>query len=124
MAKAVNEILGTDVEGLIMHAMQQGGIGLLLTVLIITVPPAAAMFFQGTVGSFAHFSGFSAPGASGNDKARLAQGYQHPPNVTQDSGHRDSKNLDALGPVAIGALQPATPKDALKPAPETRRNFL
>lgn len=66
MAKAVNGVLGTDVEGLTTQAMQQGGIGLLLTVLIITVPPAAAMFFQGTLGSFQSFSAFntSASGAA------------------------------------------------------------
>lgn len=34
------------------QALQQGGLGLILTVLIISAPPMAAMFFQGTLGSF------------------------------------------------------------------------
>ncbi len=34
------------------QAMQQGGLGLILTVLIVSAPPMAAMFFQGTLGSF------------------------------------------------------------------------
>lgn len=62
MAKAATGLLGSDAEGLTTQAMQQGGIGLLLTVLIVTVPPAAAMFFQGTVGGFTSFSGFQPRG--------------------------------------------------------------
>ncbi|WP_175472809.1 hypothetical protein [Luteibacter sp. 329MFSha] len=38
--------------------MQQGGIGLLLTALIVSVPPMAAAFFQGTLGSFMSYSAF------------------------------------------------------------------
>lgn len=34
------------------QALQQGGLGLILTTLIISAPPMAAMFFQGTLGSF------------------------------------------------------------------------
>jgi type IV secretion system protein VirB6 len=58
-ATVINSIMGNNAEGLTNQAMQQGGIGLLMTVLIISVPPMAAMFFQGTVGSFMHFSAFS-----------------------------------------------------------------
>lgn len=58
-AKIANKILGTDTEGLTSTAMQQGGIGLLLTVLIVSVPPMAAMFFQGTLGSFMSYSAFA-----------------------------------------------------------------
>lgn len=62
-------IPGADVEGLSSLALQQGGIGLLLTTVIITVPPVAAVFFAGTMGSFMHYSAFSgvasAPGPQG-----------------------------------------------------------
>ncbi len=37
-------------------AMQQGGMGLILTTLIVTAPPMAAMFFQGTLGNFVAYS--------------------------------------------------------------------
>jgi type IV secretion system protein VirB6 len=40
-------------SGITGAALQQGGIGLLLTLLIITVPPMAANFFQGTLGTLA-----------------------------------------------------------------------
>lgn len=47
-------------EGISSMAMQQGGIGLVMTTLIISAPPMAAAFFQGTLGQF---SGYSAMGA-------------------------------------------------------------
>jgi len=57
-------IMGTDTEGLSSQALQQGGIGMLLTVLIITMPTVAAALWQGNMGSFMHFSAFSGGGAS------------------------------------------------------------
>ena len=47
-------------EGITTQAMQQGGLGLLLTVLIISTPPMAAMFFQGSLGHFMPHSTFGA----------------------------------------------------------------
>jgi type IV secretion system protein VirB6 len=38
------------------QALQQGGMGLILTTLILTAPPMAAMFFQGTLGGFNAYS--------------------------------------------------------------------
>ena len=57
-ASVINAITDQGAEGFSSQALQQGGIGLLLTVLIISVPPLAAAFFQGTVGQFMHFSAF------------------------------------------------------------------
>ncbi|SNS41341.1 type IV secretion system protein VirB6 [Stenotrophomonas lactitubi] len=50
-------ILGPAFEnGLSSQAMQQGGMGLILTNLILTAPPMAAVFFQGTLGTFMAYS--------------------------------------------------------------------
>lgn len=43
-------------EGITSQSMQQGGMGLILTVLIVSTPPMAAMFFQGTLGNFMAYS--------------------------------------------------------------------
>ncbi|MCC4621753.1 type IV secretion system protein [Xanthomonas cassavae CFBP 4642] len=43
-------------EGISSMALQQGGLGLVLTTLIITAPPMAAAFFQGTLGQFTAYS--------------------------------------------------------------------
>ena len=64
-AKVINGILGADPEGITSQAMQQGGIGLLLTVTIISVPSALAAFFGGIAGSgFMHASAFGGGGAA------------------------------------------------------------
>lgn len=63
-ARIANGFLQGSSEGLSSQALQQGGIGLLLTALIISVPPMAAAFFQGTAGQFMHFSAFSGGTAS------------------------------------------------------------
>lgn len=63
--------LGSFSEGMSSMAMQQGGMGLILTTLILTAPPMAAMFFQGTLGSFMAYSqiggaaGATRPGPQG-----------------------------------------------------------
>ena len=52
-AKAITSFLGiSGSTGLTSQAMLQGGIGLLLTTLLVTAPAAAAQFFGGTLGQF------------------------------------------------------------------------
>lgn len=53
-----------NAEGLSSQALQQGGIGLLMTLLIVSVPPMAAVLWQGSMASFMHFSAFSGGAAS------------------------------------------------------------
>ncbi len=38
--------------------MQQAGLGVILTVLLIATPPIAAMFFSGTLANFSAYSQF------------------------------------------------------------------
>ena len=52
--------LGLDLlgqQGLNAQAVQQGGMGLILSTLILTTPPMAAMFFQGSLGNFSTYNG-------------------------------------------------------------------
>ncbi len=73
MTALVNKfpLMGASSDGMTSQAMQQGGMGLILTTLILTAPPMAAMFFQGTLGSFMAYSQIGgspvaqAPGPSG-----------------------------------------------------------
>jgi type IV secretion system protein VirB6 len=46
-------------DGMTTLALQQGGVGLLLTVLLVTTPPMAAQFFNSAIGQAATFSAFS-----------------------------------------------------------------
>lgn len=65
-------------NGMNSMALQQGGIGMLLTVLIITTPPMVANFFSGTLGSFSPSSAIM--GAAGGG-AGWRGGRQHPGNA-------------------------------------------
>lgn len=78
---------GTAIEGVSSMAMQQGGIGLILTTLILTCPPMAAMFFQGTLGNF---TAYSMMGAQLNGNAA-------PPNH-QQQGYRPSQGPSSAVP--------------------------
>lgn len=57
-------LLPISQEGMLSLSMQQGGMGLILTMLIISAPPMAAMFFQGTLGSFSPMNAFERPSSS------------------------------------------------------------
>lgn len=72
-AKIVQNALQQSGEGLSGTAIQQGGIGLLLSVLIASVPPMAAAFFQGTLGNALTYSVFSGgrPGPQGQPAAMM-----------------------------------------------------
>jgi len=67
--------IGTGSESVTAMAMQQGGLGLILTALIVSAPPMAAMLFQGTLGQLNPYSAFNqpqlgAPGQPGSAGAR------------------------------------------------------
>ena len=45
-------------EGITSRALQQGGLGLVLTTMIVSTPPMAAAFFNGVMGQFQAYSAF------------------------------------------------------------------
>jgi type IV secretion system protein VirB6 len=77
-ASVIDGLIGAQSEGITTQAMEQGGIGLLLTMLIISAPPMAAQFFNGTLGSFMAYSAFSGaaarPGPQGQPPGSGAYG--------------------------------------------------
>ena len=89
-------LAGASSDGMTSQAMQQGGMGLILTTLILTAPPMAAMFFQGTLGSFMAYSQIGgspvaqAPGPSGQPPGS----YYTPEKPSVTSGHVDSNSTN------------------------------
>ncbi|NYZ62422.1 type IV secretion system protein [Luteimonas deserti] len=76
--------MGIDGGGLNAAAMQQGGIGLLMSVLMVMAPPMAAMFFNGTLGQFAANSSFGSVGR--NSSGQVSDFEQKTvPRVRQDN---------------------------------------
>ncbi|KAF1716650.1 type IV secretion system protein [Pseudoxanthomonas wuyuanensis] len=71
----VGKFLGSSTEGINSMALQQGGLGLVLTTLIIMAPPMAASFFQGMLGQFTAYSAFGGIGrGTGADSAGRTPG--------------------------------------------------
>jgi type IV secretion system protein VirB6 len=105
-AGIINGITGLGAEGFTNQSMQQGGIGLLMTVLIVSSPPLAAMFFQGTVGNFLTYSAFgmghsSKLGPQGQPPGSYGGGYGGARNASPQSStaQTNSSNHAAGGPL-------------------------
>jgi type IV secretion system protein VirB6 len=86
-------LLGANfTEGITSQAMQQGGMGLILTALIISAPPMAAAFFNGTMGSFVPYAQMNSNVASGQVNALPGPAGQPPGSYAVDN-----RNAHALG---------------------------
>lgn len=94
-------LLGENVVGgMNSMAMQQGGMGLILTTLILTAPPMAAMFFNGTLGQFAAYATMGAHLAPGQGQPqRGAYSESAPPyvpnQVVRDESVRSPTNTSS-----------------------------
>jgi len=130
-ADLINNFLGSGAEGFSSRALEQGGIGLLMTVVIISVPPLTANFFQGTMGNFLFQSAF---GMGGARAAAMQQGL--PPgayggggggqpasntaqiNPSQQSGTGGFRNNPSSGTYQPGMLN-AGQADVIRPSAPT-----
>ncbi len=85
----VSSLMGSGAtEGITSRAMQQGGLGLILTMLIVTTPPMAAAFFNGVMGQFQAYSAFQGglgAGARGQGSPPAQAGYQTQTAQTQQA---------------------------------------
>jgi type IV secretion system protein VirB6 len=68
-----SSLLGAGPDSISSMALQQGGMGIVLSMLIMTAPPMAAMFFSGTLGSFVPYSQMTANAPARNQS--MPQGY-------------------------------------------------
>lgn len=100
-AAIIGGLLKTNfTDGMTSQAMQQGGLGLILTTLIVTAPPMAASFFQGTLGQFSPYNAFN---------SGVGNGY--PPGVgRQDARYAPSeRQMDTATAVRTEPLAPSRP---------------
>lgn len=94
---------GSATDGINSMALQQGGLGLLLSTLIVMAPPIAAAFFQGTLGQFAAYSSFGNIGAG------------------SAAAHRQQQIMMGQTPAPMGALAQLDP--AVPPAVTSQAAF-
>ncbi|MCC8616942.1 type IV secretion system protein [Xanthomonas vesicatoria] len=102
---AVKFIKFGDAEGLSSQALQQGGIGLIMTMLIITVPTIAAALWQGNMGTFLSYTAFNSA-ASPGPQGQPAGSYmpQQAPRTTNETSQNTSPTNS---PVANRPLGPS-----------------
>lgn len=93
----VGSFIGASNEGVNSMALQQGGLGLVLTMLIISAPPMAASFFQGTMGQFMAYSQFG--GSAGSQPG--VRGAGSPPTTNSTYAGRDNAPVNPQG-VGVG----------------------
>jgi type IV secretion system protein VirB6 len=140
----VADLFGVDSQGLMQAATQQLGLGLMLSTLLITVPPMAGSFFNGVMGSFAahnQLGGMPAPGSSAGQFGGGAAGAagasgqttsappvsqapstQAPPNYTNDSRvstGQTASNYSADVVKSSEQSQTGNAARAYTPSPET-----
>ncbi|MEJ1168133.1 type IV secretion system protein [Variovorax sp. CCNWLW235] len=101
-------------QGLTNQAMQQGGIGLLMTTLLISAPPMAAAFFGGTMGNFNPYPAVSggqqnagSPGPSGQPAGSYQQ--QTPQTTPKVPAGQSSRGLSDR----TAGVPPPPPVDAV-----------
>ncbi len=94
--------------GISSMALQQGGLGLILTVLLIMTPPMAASFFQGTLGQFTAYSAFGGIGRGTDAGGRPAgsPGYM-PANAPISSAHKAQSSISQEANAKIFGTQPS-----------------
>ncbi|HEV7775873.1 MAG TPA: type IV secretion system protein [Luteibacter sp.] len=118
----VSMATGTTTDGINSMAMQQGGLGLVLTTLIISAPPMAAAFFQGTLGQFSSYSPFGRGEGGGGQRQQVAASPNGQPMPIADqssqSDARPSTNTFAnySNPAGMG-LTASTNQDVTKTGP-------
>lgn len=126
-ANMINSLIpgAEGAEGLSSLALQQGGIGLLMTALIVSVPPMASMFFQGTMGNFLTYSAMGGANNKPGDGGQPAGSYM--PQYSGSQAQHQALPQGAAGappPVGLGVRTPmttaSTTPDQIKIGPQTR----
>jgi type IV secretion system protein VirB6 len=99
MTDVVSGLMGNASEGITSRAMQQGGLGMILTMLIVATPPMAAAFFNGTMGQFSGFNLFQ-----GGSVPAGARGPGTPPGVQQTVSNDRAAQTTSVGSDRPGAI--------------------
>ncbi|RFF51649.1 type IV secretion system protein [Xanthomonas campestris] len=98
---------GNSGEGISSMALQQGGLGLVMTTLIVTAPPMAAAFFQGTLGQF---TAYSALGQL--DRANQEPGAGRPYQPSEPARNTESQRTqDSTGVPTVMRKESSPPQE-------------
>ena len=110
------DFLGANTSGFTQVAMQQGGLGLILSTLLITVPPMAGSFFSQALGAYTPQSAFGQLGGNGNLGSRGADG-RNGGTVVQSGGasQNNAPVRQEVGSLTVGTTHAYSPQaDTIK----------
>jgi len=103
-------------EGLSSQALQQGGIGMLMTLLIITVPTFGAAIWQANLGNFMAFSAFDRGGSAASPGPQGQPAGSYPPPQAQANGSYSPNNNASLPNQTTARVAGAEPSSPSVPA--------
>jgi len=117
----LSSLTGMSSEGLSSVALQQGGIGLILTVMLVSAPPMAAAFFNGVMGQFQSYSAYQGGLGAGARGPGSPPMQAYPANVRYERGGseadvRNSGRDSELRPEQILGTRQAMGQSASTPA--------
>ncbi|MEA5124576.1 type IV secretion system protein [Xanthomonas floridensis] len=120
--KGLGILLQTDfTNGITSQAMQTGGMGVLLTLLILTTPPMAAFFFQGTLGSFMAYSQIGGATSAGGSPGPQGQA---PGSYTPSAPRNQSSTADSdVGRSTNPVIRSGSPEPGAQPGMRASGNF-
>ncbi|APO95058.1 type IV secretion system protein [Xanthomonas vesicatoria] len=110
---AVKFIPLVSAEGLSSQALQQGGIGLIMTMLIITVPTIAAALWQGNMGTFLSYTAFNSA-ASPGPQGQPAGSYM-PQRTAPNEDRLDANISNTTGAAGSRSITRADSSEAMAP---------
>ncbi|WP_231673934.1 type IV secretion system protein [Pseudomonas quasicaspiana] len=84
-----------NAEGLSSQALQQGGIGLVMTLLIISVPTLAAAIWQGNMGTFMAYSAFDRGGAASPGPQGQPAGSYVPQQIGRNANQSQGQSAES-----------------------------
>ena len=123
-------------QGMRSMALQQGGVGMLLTVILVSTPPMVANFFQGVLGQFSPYATIGGGGGAPVGQRPGESGYRggggggrnySPPATARQDNAADTQGRDRTNAPTLTAGNPAGPYrpsevvqgDTIKTAPKT-----
>ena len=101
--------LSSNTAGIMQASVQQLGLGLILSTLLISTPPMAANFFNGVMGSFNHVSALGTFGHAPTSQTTTTQGAPGAPGAPASPAPGNTAGTPNTQPSAPAPTQPYIP---------------
>ena len=120
VSNIASALIGGNVGGIMQTVTQQLGLGLMLSTLLITVPPMAGAWFNGMMSTYSGYNamqgwGTGQPATPPGMNSQQQQANYNAQNFSSESNKQQSNNNYTTNPWIIGGSQTgSTTTDAMK----------